>query len=522
MDSPQPTRSSIPSIPLPPVGLPPRQHHRLRWTLLTVSAAVLIVLLTGGWLLYRAIAVVNTKKLDGSNSRLSFIQQLTHLVTSGSQTLQGEDQDRVNILILGIGGPGHDGPYLTDTMIVASVQPSTGQVALLSIPRDLVVDIPGYDFRKINNVLSFGRDQQYPGGGEALTVKVVSDLLDVPIQYYARVDFTAFKDIVNRVGGVDVTINRAFSDFSYPDESHGYQTVRFAAGPQHMSGDTALKFSRSRHGTNGEGSDFARSARQQKLLVGLKEKLLSFGTLANPKRISDILGTIGQHSQTNMEVWEMVRLAKIAEKVNGDTIVNKVLDDSQNGLLKPATGQNGAFILVPVSRSYADIQFLAQNIFLIGRAEREGATVAVVNATSLTGLADNASRSLAGFGLTMSKSVTIRGASAGQTVILDNANGHFPATAELLSRYKRAHGSISLAEWQQQTGDTSLSKVLQPALAEGNVNLAASAPPDLVLILGQDQPKTVVSTLPVFSAPRSVITTAKPATSKKTASLPHS
>ena len=106
---------------------------------------------------------MNTKKLDGSN--VSFFQQLSRIVTSNGDQLQGESEDRVNILLLGYGGPGHDGPYLTDTMMVASIQPSTKHVALLSIPRDLVVDIPGYDYRKINSVLSFGRDSKYPGGG---------------------------------------------------------------------------------------------------------------------------------------------------------------------------------------------------------------------------------------------------------------------------------------------------------------------------------------------------------------------
>ncbi len=519
MTTPPPATSPSPT-PLPPAQLPHRRH-RLRWTLLSISAVVLIVLVTGGWLLYRAISVVNTQKLDGSNRRLSFIQQLSHLVTAKDQTLQGEDQDRVNILILGIGGPGHDGPYLTDTMIVASVQPSTGKVALLSIPRDLVVNIPGYDYRKINNVLSFGRDQKYPGGGEALTVKVVSDLLDIPIQYYARVDFTAFQEIVDQVGGVDLTVNTAFSDYSYPTNNYGYQTVKFKAGPQHMNGDLALKFSRSRHGTNGEGSDFARSARQQKLLVALKEKLLSFGTLANPKRISDILGAVGQHSQTNMEVWEIVRLAKLSENVNSSTIVNKVIDETTTGLVKSATGEGGAFILVPISRSYADIQFLAQNIFLIGQAEAEHATVAVVNATALTGLAETTTHTLAGYGLSMAKATTLRQSTAPTTVTIDTSGGRFPATLQLLKLYKRAQSTLSLADWEGQTGDTVVSQLISPPLTNRNTSLTNTetiTPPQVILVLGQDQPKTVVTTLRNFT-PRLSTPAPKPA-AKTTAVVP--
>ncbi|MBI3572602.1 MAG: LCP family protein, partial [Candidatus Kerfeldbacteria bacterium] len=309
-----PTESSLTIQPrVSPAATFPRRHHRLRWSLLSLSGIVIILLGLAGWIGYRAIAVVNTKK-DGGQ-RVSFFQQLTHLVTASNQQLQGENDDRVNILLLGIGGPGHDGPYLTDTMIVASYKPSTRQLSLLSIPRDLVVNIPGYDYRKINNVLSFGRDIKYPGGGETLTTKVVSDLLGIPIQYYARVDFKGFAEVIDQVGGVNVTVDQAFTDSQYPTENYGYQTVWFKAGPQQMNGDLALKYSRSRHGNNGEGSDFARARRQQKVIFGLKERLLSFGTLVNPKKISDILGSLGSHSQTNMEVWEMARLAQLVSSI---------------------------------------------------------------------------------------------------------------------------------------------------------------------------------------------------------------
>lgn len=496
--SPSPVPGQPPATPVSP-SLPPRRHHRLRWTILSLVGVLVIILGTAGWLFYRAISVVNTKKLDGTNTKVSFFQQLTHLVTSNNQQLQGEREDRVNILLLGIGGPGHDGPYLTDTMIVASVQPSTGKVALLSIPRDLVVDIPGYDYRKINNVLSFGRDQKYPGGGEALTVKVVSDLLNIPIQYYARVDFTAFEEVVDDVGGVDITVRKAFTDSSYPTNNYGYQTVSFKAGLQHMNGKVALEYARSRHGSNGENSDFARSRRQQQLILALKDKLLSLGTLANPKKISDILGSIGTHSQTNMEVWEMVRLAKLAQDVSNDSIINKVIDSGINGLLKNATGQNGAFILVPVAPSYDDIRFLAQNIFLIDQAEREGATVAVANATSFTGIADTTTKVLSAYGLTTAKAISVNDTTTGSTVILDTSNGRFPKTVKLLELYKRAHGTLDLTDWETQTGDTVLPKLLQPALPDTNANTSTTKTPDLILILGQDQPKTVVRTLPNFS-----------------------
>lgn len=514
-----PVISPIPTIPLPP-ATPPVRHHRLRWTVISLVGLLVVVLLTTGWLVYRAIAVVNTKKLDGSNTRLSFFQQLGHLITAGDQSLKGESDDRINILLLGIGGPGHDGPYLTDTMIVASYKPSTNQLSLLSIPRDLVVDIPGYDFRKINNVLSFGRDQGYPGGGEALTVKVVSDLLNLPIQYYARVDFTGFKDIIDRLGGVTVNVPNTFDDYQYPDNNYGYRHIHFTKGIQTMSGDQALTYARSRHGTNGEGSDFARARRQQLILFGTKEKMLSFGTLSNPKKISDILGSLGTHSQTNMEVWEMVRLGKLAGQVDRDHVVNKVLDNSANGLLQAETGLGGAFILVPNNRSYSDIQFLAQNIFLIGQAEKEGATITVVNATRLPGLAETISHNLASFGLNVTKPISLKNTTIGNTVMIDLAPGRTPLTDEVVGIYARARGSISLSAWVNQTGDSSLGDYLSSfqsstnTNSSRNVNSSAATPPTLLLILGQDQPKTPgVTVVPIFkpSQPVAIPVTKKPA-----------
>ncbi|MBI5467180.1 MAG: LCP family protein, partial [Candidatus Kerfeldbacteria bacterium] len=427
---PTPSQPLSPS-PLPPVKVQPR-HHRLRWTFLSIAVLIVLVLGTGDWLAYRAISVINTRKLDNSNAKLSFLQQLTHIVTSGDEQLQGEADDRINMLLLGIGGPGHDGPYLTDTMIVVSYKPSLNQVSMLSIPRDLVVNIPGYDYRKINNVLSFGRDQKYPGGGEALTIKVVSDLLDIPIQYYGLIDFKGFQEIIDRVGGIDVTVDTAFTDYSFPDNNYGYQTIRFAKGPQHLDGTTALNFARSRHGNNGEGSDFARAARQQKIIEALKDKLLSFGTLSNPKKISDILGALGTHSQTNMEVWEMIRLAKLTGDVSRDRIINKVFEDSSTGFLKSATGTGGAYILVPRDGTYQDMKFLAQNIFLVHRAEVEAPHVAVVNATTFANLAQTMGKSISGFGLDVLKTASVKDATVGQTLILEANPGRFPAAVSFL------------------------------------------------------------------------------------------
>ncbi|GEM_PF-499186 len=502
-----PSPSPIPALPLSRQQLP--RHHRIRWTVLSISAIVLIVVVVAGWVLYRAIAVVNTKALDGSNRRVGFFQQLTHLITRNDQQLNGEADDRVNVLLLGIGGPGHDGPYLTDTMMVVSYKPSIDQLAMISVPRDLVVDIPGYDYRKINNVLSIGRDNDYPGGGEALTVKVVSDLLDIPIQYYARVDFKGFEEVIDRVGGVNVTVNTTFYDSQYPDNDYGYAPISFKAGRQTMSGATALKFARSRHGSNGEGSDFARAARQQKIIYALKEKFLSFGTLSNPLKISDILTSLGTRSQTNMEVWEMIRLAKLAGDVPSGQVVNRVIDSGPDGLVKNATGLAGAAILVPSDDTYADMKFFARNIFLLGRSTPENTNVIVVNATGTDGQALRVAKSLASFGFKTS-TATLPATDISTTLIVNPAAGQSPATAQLLAQFVRARGTLTLAQWESQTSDTTLRALLTPTPPKNtnsaNTNTAPTNLTKLIVVLGQDQPKTApISFLKRYFGPSTVV-----------------
>lgn len=500
---PDPLPSIQPASPAPghlppsagsPLGQKPTpvKHHRIRGTFIIVGILAVIFVVVAGWVLYRAIAVINTKSLDGSNKRIGFFQQFTRLVTQTDEQIKGESDDRINILLLGIGGPGHDGPYLTDTMIVMSYQPSSDRVAMISIPRDLVVDIPGYDFRKINNVLSIGRDNDYPGGGEALTVKVVSDLLNLPIQYYARVDFNGFAEVIDQVNGVTVNVETSFYDPLYPDNNYGYDPISFKKGVQEMDGATALKFARSRHGTNGEGSDFARAARQQKIIYALKEKLLSFGTLSNPLKISDILESLGSHSQTNMEVWEIVRLAKLASDVPAGSIVNRVIDSSPTGLLKNATGLGGAFILIPRDETYGDLRFFAKNIFALNAAAVEKAEITVINATTTTGLADTTAKGLLSIGLDAS-AATVRNVSLPQTVVIDLSNGRAPQTLQLLNRYGQARRSMTLTEWESTTGDTTL-RTTVTSTNTNRANLNAAVPgPGLVLVLGQDQVATVSS-----------------------------
>ncbi len=290
------------------------------------------------------------------------IGKIKHLVFHKQVTLEGDNDDRTNILLLGQGGPGHDGPFLTDTIIIVSIKPSTGQIAFVSIPRDLAVDIPGQGVRKINHANAFGEAQKN-NLGPALAASVIHDTFDLDIHYYTRVDFKAFEEIIDEVGGVTVNVDTSFTDAEYPAPNFEYQTVSFNKGAQTMDGDTALTFVRSRHGNNGEGSDFARSRRQQKVLLALKEKVISFQTLVNPVRINNIFDSLEKHIVTNMQFSDMIALLKTAKNLSTEHILTLTLDDSDDGYLKPTQGEDGAFLLIPKTGTFTEINTHIEHIF---------------------------------------------------------------------------------------------------------------------------------------------------------------
>lgn len=284
------------------------------------------------------------------------LKRLSHFVFSKDVVLEGEKNDRINILLLGMGGLGHDGPFLTDTIILVSVKPSTNQIAMISIPRDLGVNLPGYGLRKINHANAYGEADK-PGWGAATATQVIEDTFDIDIQYYGRIDFKAFEEMIDEVGGVTVDVERSFVDTEYPALNEEYQTVSFTKGVQTMNGKRALTFARSRHGNNGEGSDFARSKRQQKILLALKEKVLSAGTIFNPVRINNIINSLDTHITTNMEFGDMIALLKMAKELDTSNIIRLTIDDSPNGYL-----QSGATLL-PKSGSFDGINYAIEHIF---------------------------------------------------------------------------------------------------------------------------------------------------------------
>lgn len=292
----------------------------------------------------------------------SLIGKLKQFIFKRDTVLAGEKDDRINILLMGMGGPGHDGPYLTDTIMIASLKPSTNQVAMISIPRDLGVSIPGYGWHKINHANAYGETEK-SNWGAAFATEVIEDTFDVDIQYYARIDFTAFKEVIDEVGGLSISVDQGFVDYLYPTPNDEYQTLTFIPGVQTMDGERALQYSRSRHGSNGEGSDFARARRQQKVILALKEKIFSFSTLANPIKINGIINSLDRHITTNMEFADIIAMLKLGKELDTSSVIRLVLDSSPDGYLQNAFTTTGSFILEPKSGSFKEINHLITNIF---------------------------------------------------------------------------------------------------------------------------------------------------------------
>lgn len=342
--------------------------------------------------------------------------------------LKGEGDGRVNILLMGIGGTGHDGPYLSDTMMIASIDPQTKDVALLSVPRDLWVSIPGYGSAKINAADSYGEAYRYPGGGGALAKNTVSKVLDIPIHYYVRVSFNGFKQGVDSVGGVDINVDKALYDPLFPlGETGRTKTVNISTGLHHMDGNLALDFARSRETT----SDFDRAHRQQLVLLALRQKALSIGTLTNPAKLLGLINTAGDNVKTDLQPGEIQKLASIAKDIDQSKVQQKVLDTSPNGFLTDSN-IGGGYVELPKSGNWDDIRNFVHSFFADNYIKNENASIEVQNGTKRSGLAGTVAAVLKGYNYNVTKVTTAANQNYPSTILYDCTGGKKPYTIHYL------------------------------------------------------------------------------------------
>ncbi len=319
--------------------------------------------------------------------RLSFWEGVARFIFQQDKILKGELTDRINFLILGMGGAEHEGPYLTDTIILASIKPSQKTAALISIPRDLYVFSEDFGWQKINALNALGMTKKSDG---LLTCKkTVEKIFEIPIHYWLRIDFKGLKEIVDSLSGLEIYVERSFTDYSYPVPGFKYQTISFEKGLQVFNGERVLQFVRSRHGTNGEDSDFARMKRQQKVILALKEKFEEQEILSAPAKIFNLCDIYIQNVTTNLELSEIIKLGKLLRGIPQENIITRSFEIGPSGELVSEIISNGAYVLKPKTGDFREMANLVKNIFnqKAELSKQSPAKVIVLNGTFISGLA---------------------------------------------------------------------------------------------------------------------------------------
>lgn len=253
--------------------------------------------------------------------------------------IQESSNQRINAIFLGIAGQGNNAPNLTDTLMIMSINSKTNEGFLLSVPRDLLVKIPEKNIYTKINVL-------YQEGGTDNVQTILGEITGLNFDYNFVIDLEGVKKIIDQVGGIDVFVENDIYDPAFPGPNNSYSVFILKKGQQHLDGETALKYIRTRHDTSG---DFARMNRQQKFLIALKEKISSLHPLWNLAIIFDVLKTIKSNFQTNFSIQNIGPFWKMVKNINFDKIKFKVLDTTTNLLISDYTalGSETAYILKP-------------------------------------------------------------------------------------------------------------------------------------------------------------------------------
>ena len=411
----------------PPRRAPARVRLPL-WAILLIGLGIIILVVGSSIWLFKTVQgavssleIINPEFTNTSNSSTSEqlpapssnIESIQESADPGSILSpdafhRWDGKNRVSILLMGIDQRcEEEGPAHTDTMMVLTIDPVGLSAAMLSLPRDLWVEIPNFGVDRINQANYYGEIYEYPGGGQALAVQTVEALLGVPIDYYVAVNFDAFVEVVDLIGGIDIDVPEAIDDPDYPDQCYGYDPFSIAAGEQQLDGEAALKYARTRATF---GGDVDRAGRQQAVILAVRQKIFDLNSI--PQLIAQapqLWQTSQENVRTNMTLDEAIQLALLVQDIPRESIRTAVLDFNY---VYNETTPDGRQVLVPVREN---IRQLRDQLFappaiptpvienLPALMAAEDARVAILNGTAEFGLAASTQEYLESFGINVTE-----------------------------------------------------------------------------------------------------------------------
>jgi LCP family protein required for cell wall assembly len=441
---------------LPLEGTQPRKHGRrasadekpkgnlyqrfraVHWKKVLKRTAITAAVVFVGWGGFLGWKIIHdTSKIFGGHGNLLGFLSTTEL--------KGEAQGRVNILLAGdsTDDPGHQGADLTDSIMILSIDTKNNTAFMLSIPRDLWVNLPdGMGYQKINaaNTDTEFSKSGYPKGGMGALEYTISQDFGIPIDYDALINYTAFRDAVNAVGGVTINVNSPDPRGLY-DPNTG---TKLPNGNVKLTGQTALNLARSRgdgYGSYGfPDSDFDRTMYQREIGLAIKSKVMSTGVLANPIKLGQVFDAIGNNVKTDLSTSDVRTLYDLFKKINNSSIqsigLNSTTYDGQKGVdllsnyTDPSSGEEA---LVPSSGigNYSEFQLLLTELTSNNPVVKEAANVVVLNGGNTVGLAAKEQTLLTSKGINVS-AIGDAPSTISNTLIVDQSGGKMPNTKAAL------------------------------------------------------------------------------------------
>jgi len=395
------------TAPSPTRKFPARQFPLAAVLKVALALIYVFILLLAGFFVFNYVReqVATSEILPEFTIRKPATEQSPNVERKQGVTLpEWTGTDRITFLIMGIDERAQENDFWrTDTMMLATLDPVTMKAGVLSVPRDLWVHIPGYTENRINTAHSLGDAYDHPGGGPALAVETIRYNLGIDIDYYARFNFQAFVELVDRIGGIEIDVPETIDDPYYPGYEYDYDPLYIEAGAHHFYGEEALKYARTRHSN---GGDFDRARRQQQVVLAIFKRITKLNMLPQlATQAPELLKVLGDSVllDPKLQLDELIALANLTRQVETDNIKFQVIDETCT-LFKITPDE--MMILVPLRDQIREVRdnFLglkSEDNGALRTLEQEAATVSILNGTQTAGLAYSTSEFLAANGLTI-------------------------------------------------------------------------------------------------------------------------